>query len=156
MNFEPMTLYPYVYVLMIKSWLLICVLPSRFSLFRNALKGRVGNRMTYKLTISILGLLFISNLVWCSDQNLRCIMCHKVTELLNIVMFILLDYQCTDTVWWCSTDNGYRKVGVISSSWIFLFILWHCSTHGAYQWHVFYYRAVKFLYGCSWVGWASC
>jgi len=29
--------------------------------------------MTYKLTISILDLLFISNLVWCSDQNLRCI-----------------------------------------------------------------------------------
>jgi len=35
--------------------------------------------MTYKLTIIILDLLFISNLVWCSDQNLRCIRCQKVT-----------------------------------------------------------------------------
>jgi len=86
-NFETMKLNPYVHVLMIKSWPFICVLPSRFSLSRNALKGRVGNRMTYKLTISILDLLFISNLVWCSDQNLRCIRCHKVTELLNMVMF---------------------------------------------------------------------
>ena len=150
MNFEPMTLYPYVHVLMIKSWPFVCVLPSRFSLSRNALKGRVGNRMPYKLTIIILDLLFISNLFWCSYQNLRRIRCQKVIELLNMVMFILLDYQCADT------DHGYRIVGVISSSWVFLFILWHCSTDGAYQWHLFYYRSVKFLYGCSWVGWTSC
>jgi hypothetical protein len=155
-NFEPMTLHPYVHVLLIKSWPCICVLPSRVSLSRNALKAKVGNRVPYTLTISILDLLFISKLVWCSDQNIRCIRCHKVTELLSMVMFILLDYQCADTVWWCSADNGYRKVDVISSSWIFLFISWHCNTYGAYQWHTFYYRAVKFLYGCSWVGWTSC
>jgi hypothetical protein len=62
MNFEPMTLYPYVHLLVTKSWPFICVLTYRFSLSRNALKGRVGNRMTYKLTISILDILFITTL----------------------------------------------------------------------------------------------